>query len=126
MTQQTLDLLVARSTGESPRTIHRLGFQLQGRPGDGLEPEDLRLAVDCPFCGRTSPIAPPVNVPGALAECDRCDVYFDYQPDEVYAAGPGVAPGGPVDHDDGVTAPRPGRGPGKQGGCPWTPGAEMR
>jgi hypothetical protein len=88
MTQQTLDRLVASSTGEAPRTIRRLGFQLQGRPGDGLEPEDLHLAVDCPFCGRPAPIEPPADVPGALAECDRCDVYFDYRPHEVYAAPP--------------------------------------
>ena len=55
-----------------------------------LEPEDLRLVVDCPFCGR------PVPYPGlvrdgspALAECadPRCDVYFDFAIAEVYAAG---------------------------------------
>jgi hypothetical protein len=93
MTQQMLDRLVARSTGESPRTIRRLGFQLQGHPGEGLEPEDLRLAVDCPFCDRPAPIDLPVDVPGALAECDRCDIYFDYRPGDVYAAAP--AAGGP-------------------------------
>ena len=45
--------------------------------------------LDCPFCGR------PVAYPGrgkagepALAECPRCDVYFDFADAEVYAAGP--------------------------------------
>jgi hypothetical protein len=89
MTQAQLDRSIAVLTGESPRTIHRLGFGLQAvRPGD-LEPEDLRLVVDCPFCGR------PVPYPGTvrdgsptLAECadPRCDVYFDFDPSEVYAA----------------------------------------
>jgi hypothetical protein len=107
VTQQMLDRLVARSTGESPRTIRRLGFQLQGRPGDGLEPEDLRLAIVCPFCGQPVPIDPPANVPGALAECERCDVYFDYHANDVYATGPVVAPGATSDQVDGV----PGHGP---------------
>ena len=89
MTQAQLDRSSPAATGESPRTIHRLGFGLQAvRPRD-LEPEDLRLVVDCPFCGR------PVPYPGtvrdgspALAECadPRCDVYFDFDPSEVYAA----------------------------------------
>ena len=87
MTQ--LERTVARQTGESPRTIRGLGFTLRtGPPGD-LEPEDLRLMLDCPFCDRAVPY------PGragdgspALAECPgpRCDVYFEFDPDEVYAA----------------------------------------
>ena len=53
----------------------------------GLVVEDVRLVVDCPFCGR------PVEYPGlvgkgtpALAECSnpRCDVYFDFAVDDVY------------------------------------------
>ena len=84
-----LERTVARQTGESPRTIRGLGFTLRtGPPGD-LEPEDLRLMLDCPFCGRAVPY------PGragdgspALAECvgPRCDVYFEFDPAEVYAA----------------------------------------
>jgi hypothetical protein len=50
-----LERTVARQTGESPRTIRDLGFTLRtGPPGD-LEPEDLRLMLDCPFCGRAVP-----------------------------------------------------------------------
>ena len=86
MTQRQLDRAVAAATGESVATIHRLGFVAGAdRPAD-LEPDDLTLAVDCPFCRR------PVPYPGlardgsaALAECDRCDVYFDFDPGEVYA-----------------------------------------
>ena len=83
MTQHQLDRAVAAATGESLATIHRLGFNAP----TALEPEDLLLAVDCPFCRRA------VSYPGsigdgsaALAECDRCDIYFDFVPGEVYAA----------------------------------------
>ena len=88
MTQAQLHRSVAGRTGESPRTVRRIGFQPH-RP-IGPRPEDLRLVVDCPFCGTA------VSYPGrvgdgsqALAECQgpRCDVYFDFDPGEVYAAG---------------------------------------
>jgi hypothetical protein len=89
VTQSQLDRAVAAATGESVATIHRLGFVVQRGAPSRPEPEDLVLAVDCPFCRR------PVPYPGlagdgsaALAECDRCDVYFDFDPIEVYAAGP--------------------------------------
>ena len=86
MTQTQLEHAVADRTGESPRTIHRLGFGLLPE-APHLESEDLRLVVDCPFCGR------PVEYPGlvgkgtpALAECSnpRCDVYFDFAVDDDY------------------------------------------
>jgi len=92
MTQFQLDGAVALATGESLRHVHRRGFSLLARgPGD-LEPEDLRLALDCPFCGITVPY-PGVAGGGkpALAECPRCDVDFDFDPAEVYAAGIGAA-----------------------------------
>ena len=89
MTQSQLESSVALATGESPRTIRHLGFGLQPiRPSDP-GPEDLRLLVDCPFCGRA------VAYPGqardgspTLAECTdpRCDVYFDFAIRDVYAA----------------------------------------
>ncbi len=89
MTQAQLDRSIAGVTGESTRTIRRLGFGLQpARPRDP-GPEDLRLVVDCPFCGRS--VAYPGRVRDgspALAECadPRCDVYFDFAESEVYAA----------------------------------------
>ena len=88
MTQAQLHRSVAHRTGESPRTVRRLGFQ-PPRPRVA-EAEALRLVVDCPFCGTAVPY------PGragdgspALAECagPRCDVYFDFDPGEVYARG---------------------------------------
>ena len=83
MTQLQLERSIARSTGDSLRTVRRLGFG----PGVGsldLEPEDLRLAVDCPFCGR--PCALPADRFGTtpMAECETCDIDFDYRPHEVY------------------------------------------
>jgi hypothetical protein len=89
MTQAQLDRSIAGLTGESPRTIQRLGFGLQATTTRDLEPEDLCLVVDCPSCGR------PVSYPGvlgdgsvALAECadPRCDIYFDFDLSDVYAA----------------------------------------
>jgi len=38
----------------------------------------------------------------ALAECDRCDVAFDFHDDEVYAADRGA--GGRVSGDGGLAA----------------------
>jgi len=85
LNQIQLDRAVAAATGESLRTIHALGF---GRPAE-LEPEDLALCVDCPFCGAAVPAPAPLphadHAP-AFAECARCDVAFDCGDDEVYAA----------------------------------------
>jgi transcription elongation factor Elf1 len=83
MTQSQLDHAIAHYTGESLETIRCRGFRT--RPVE-LEPEDLVLALDCPFCGRTVVLdtAPGVPLP-AVAECDRCDVYFEYRADELYA-----------------------------------------
>ena len=90
MTQAQLDRTVARRTGESIQTIRHLGFHAQVGPCKDLEPEDLHLAVDCPFCGKGNKLpSGPGGLP-ALAECDRCDVFFDYAPAEVYAAGPAI------------------------------------
>jgi hypothetical protein len=91
MTQLQLEHAIAGRTGESPRTIHRLGFGLQTRVPEHSETDDPRLVVDCPFCGRAVPY------PGragdgspTLAECSnpRCDVYFDFDPSEVYLDRP--------------------------------------
>jgi hypothetical protein len=85
MTQMQLGRQVARITGEPLLMILQLGFSVMSEQPDELDPEDVQLALDCPFCGR------PVPYPGhasdgsdTLAECDRCDVYFGFHPDEVY------------------------------------------
>ncbi len=85
MTQTQLDRAVAGATGESVTTIHRLGFRLVPHRPEHADPEDIRLVLDCPFCGRRVPY-PGHDRSGApaLAECLRCDVYFDVHPDDVY------------------------------------------
>ena len=85
MTQMQLDCQIARITGEPLSTVNTLGFSVIAEQPDDLEPEDVKLVLDCPFCRQ------PVPYPGlagdgseTLAECDRCDVYFEFDPDEVY------------------------------------------
>jgi hypothetical protein len=88
MTQKQLVDQVARITGDPLMIIIRLGFNVTSRQPFDLEPEDVQLVLDCPFCGH------PVSYPGqssdrseTLAECDRCDVDFGFDPDEVYIIG---------------------------------------
>jgi hypothetical protein len=97
-TQRQLDRAVARRTGESLATIRRLGFGplVAGPDAPDLEPEDLQLALDCPFCGHPVALASGPGGPPPLAGCDRCDVEFGYDPSEVYPA-PAVAVGPRVD-----------------------------
>jgi hypothetical protein len=92
MTQPQLERAVADRTGESLRTVHDRGFHLQTRPDDGLEPEDLCLALDCPACGRTLAYPGPVDGEPAVAECDRCDIEFEFDDDEVYVVGATATP----------------------------------
>jgi hypothetical protein len=87
MTQTQLDGAIADVTGESPAIVHHFGFSLPRT----LEPEDLCLVLDCPFCRRPVPF--PGRVKGgalAQAECLDCDVYFEPREHEVYAAEPAV------------------------------------
>jgi len=87
MTQAMINRTIARSTGESLRTIRRVGFGLIRRSQNDLEPEDLQLKIDCPFCGHSCSLpSSDVGLP-QLAECDPCDLDFDYLPGDVYAAG---------------------------------------
>jgi len=85
MTQRELTCQIARITGEPASTVNRLGFSVISDQNDCLEPEDVELMLDCPFCGL------PVPFPGlasdgseTLAECDRCDIYFGFDVHEVY------------------------------------------
>ena len=86
MTRTQLNHQIARITGEPIDYITALGFSVL-RPGnESMEPEDIRLVLECPFCGR------PVPYPGSaaagsepMAECERCDVYFGFDTFEVYA-----------------------------------------
>lgn len=85
MCNAQLNRQVARLTGEPLHAIRRIGFSMAATSPDRHEPEDVVLVLDCPFCRR------PVPYPGltgdgsaTMAECDRCDVYFDFDPAEVY------------------------------------------
>jgi hypothetical protein len=85
MTQPLLERAVADALGEPLATVRRLGFGLTTL--DRLEEsDDLRLVLDCPFCDHAVPY-PGQTRDGslALAECLRCDVYFDFAEVEVYA-----------------------------------------
>jgi hypothetical protein len=92
MTRTLIERAVASALGEDIATVRRLGFgpaTLDDRGDAG----DVRLVLDCPFCGR------PVGYPGrgrdgaaALAECLPCDVYFDFEDDDVYVDPVAVAP----------------------------------
>jgi hypothetical protein len=84
MTRTQLNHQVARITGEPIGNIMALGFGLF-RPGsDDIEPEDFSLVLECPFCGRPVPYPRPVaNGSEPMAECERCDVYFGFRPEEV-------------------------------------------
>jgi hypothetical protein len=85
MTQLQLDRSIAALTGEPIRLVRQLGFSVLSAEAEALEPEDLVLVLDCPFCGHPAPYPGPAGDGSAtLAECDRCDVYFDYEIDEVY------------------------------------------
>src|SRR6516164_4144417 len=86
MTRTQLNHQVARITGEPIDCITALGFSLLRLGGESMEPEGIRLGLECPFCGR------PVPYPGTaaagselMAECERCDVYFGFDTFEVYA-----------------------------------------
>jgi hypothetical protein len=83
MTQAQLDCAVARRTGESIKTVRHRGFGLLTESPRDLEPEEIVLRLDCPFCGRH--VAYPGTV-SQLAECDHCDLDFDFSIEEVYTA----------------------------------------
>ena len=85
MTQHQLDRAVAQATSEALNTVRGLGFS-PARDRADLEPEDLGLVVDCPFCGRPCGLDAATGGLPAMAECDPCDLYFEYRADEVYAA----------------------------------------
>ena len=85
MTQFALEHAVAAALGESRGTVRKRGFGLVKPAHCESEIEHLTLVLDCPFCGHV------VAHPGtthcgstAMAECDRCDVYFTFDETEVY------------------------------------------
>jgi hypothetical protein len=85
MTSSELNHQVARITGEPLSLIVAFGFNLVSQQVEDDEPDDIKLVLDCPFCGRLVAYpGPSTDGSEALAECDRCDVYFGFDPNEVY------------------------------------------
>jgi hypothetical protein len=87
VTRPALERAVAAALGEPIATVRRLGFgpAHTARPAEAEEP---RLVLDCPFC-RAAVAYPGRSRDGsaAMAECDGCDIYFDFDASEVYATG---------------------------------------
>ena len=69
MTQAQLDHEVADATGESVRTVNRLGFSVLPDGPSGREPGPLYLVVNCPHCRRAAlyPGQPPDGSPPIAA-----------------------------------------------------------
>ena len=63
MTQMQLDCQIARITGEPLTTVNTHGFSVLAEQPDDLEPEDVKLVLDCPFCRQ-----PVVGSPGTELE----------------------------------------------------------
>ena len=84
MTRTQLNHQVARITGEPIGNITARGFSLLCPSGESMEPENIRLVLECPFCGRPVPYPGPAPTGSEpMAECERCDVYFGFLPQEV-------------------------------------------
>jgi hypothetical protein len=82
-----LNIAVAEALGERLSVVRRLGFTSAGDTSDDLEPEDVRPAVECPFCRQAVPYPGRLgNGEWPLAECDRCDLYFEITEDDIFAA----------------------------------------
>jgi hypothetical protein len=88
LTQIQLTCQIATITGEPLSACNRLGFSVIPEQPDGLEPEDVELVLNCPFCGHQV-LYPARARDGSetLAECDAREVYFGFDPDEVYTIG---------------------------------------
>jgi hypothetical protein len=94
MTRQELREL-AKATGESERTIRYRGFGIL--PVDANHSLAALLGIECPSCGRTIVISEggPEELP-ELADCDSCDVAYEYGDDEVLPLEPDELPDNPA------------------------------
>ncbi len=82
MKQTEIDRAVARTTGESRRTIAGRGFSLD-RPSPPTA-ASLEVGLDCPGCGHPVPLHSDTNTqPWNEAECERCDAVYDVAPGEL-------------------------------------------
>ena len=81
MSRNRLQSLIARATGESPRTIRQRGFSLL-RLDVPVAPLSAQLCLSCPGCGAEVPLAS-TPLP-EWAECDRCDIAYPYDESELF------------------------------------------
>ena len=87
MTQAQLDHEVAAATGESARTLTRLGFSTPPGGHAGTDPGALYLVVDCPHCGGAA-LFPGQRPDGSysMARCPGCEAVFGFDVLDVYVA----------------------------------------
>ncbi len=93
MRQTEIDRAVARATGESRRTVAGIGFGLWEPEPDAEEVEtQLHVVLNCPACGRLVRLTPEqFHDPDHDVECERCDVAYPWQPEELFAIEEPVA-----------------------------------
>jgi hypothetical protein len=94
MTRTQLQKSIAVRTGEPLSVIRRLGFSLLKETRDEPAVEDIRLVLHCPFCTQQVPYPGRAgDGSSALAECDGCDVYFEFDDRDVFPASSPTARG---------------------------------
>jgi hypothetical protein len=63
--------------------VYPHGNEMPLNPRRADLPKDPFVVLDCPICGRQ------VDFPGTtdhglpMAECDHCDIYFDFKPEDI-------------------------------------------
>jgi hypothetical protein len=87
MNRTQLDSTIAARTGESLSVIRRIGFQFQVQPHEEPASEEICLVVFCPFCRQATDYPGRAGDGSALlAECEGCDVFFDFEDHDVFPA----------------------------------------
>ena len=77
---------VAVIAAESLTTIRQIGFRMGLDSQIDEEARNVQLVLDCPFCRKAifyRGLLPHDDTP--IGECPRCDLVFDFDPDEIYA-----------------------------------------
>jgi len=82
MTRTELEKAVARTLGESRKTVQRFGFSLLVE-----EPApDPHVVIDCPGCGTCLDLTDRSEPLPEFVACSQCDAVFPYAVDELYVA----------------------------------------
>lgn len=83
MSRFQLHRMVARATGESPRTIRSIGFNVL-RLDVPIAPLAPHLCLSCPGCGGDVPLESQAGRLPEFAECKKCDISYPYSENEVF------------------------------------------